>query len=45
MEDELDLLNGRLEDGSLASVDDTEEDTVMNRWGLDKITEEAEEES
>ena len=45
MEDEMDLLKGRLEDGSLAPVDATEEDTVVNRWGLDNITEEAEEES
>ncbi|KAK3497905.1 uncharacterized protein B0T23DRAFT_438902 [Neurospora hispaniola] len=45
MEDELDLLNGRLEDGSSIPVNATEDGPVMNLWGLSKITEEAEEES
>lgn len=43
MEDELDLLNDRLEDGSEVPVNDTEEGLGMNRWGLDNITEEEEE--
>lgn len=41
LEDELDLLNSRREDGSALS--NATEKSVTNRWGLEAITEEGEE--